>query len=42
MPVPPEEVFTTALEKGRDAFLQAVDETYQMTCVPDLHGSPGC
>ncbi|MGY6127021.1 hypothetical protein ACW9YV_16475 (plasmid) [Paraburkholderia strydomiana] len=42
MPMPPEKVFTTALEKGRDAFLQAVDETYQMTCVPDLHGSPAC
>ncbi|KVC70841.1 hypothetical protein WI75_26245 [Burkholderia ubonensis] len=42
MAVPPEEVFTTALENGRDTFLRAVDDAYRMDCMSDPDGSPTC
>ncbi|KVZ78623.1 hypothetical protein WL24_22410 [Burkholderia ubonensis] len=42
MAVPPEEVFTTALENGRDTFLRAVDDAYRMDCLSDPDRSPTC
>lgn len=42
MAVPPEEVFTTALENGRDTFLRAVDDAYRMECMSDPDGSQTC
>lgn len=40
--VPSAEVMTTALEGGRDTFLQAVDNAYTMDCHPDPDEEPSC
>lgn len=41
-PVSSDEVMTTALEGGRDRFLQAVDEAYTLDCHPDPDEKPDC
>lgn len=37
-----DEVMTTALEAGRQAFLRAVDEAYRRDCHPDPRDLPDC
>lgn len=41
-PVPSEKAMTTALEGGRDSFLQAVDDAYTADCRPDPDDQPSC
>jgi hypothetical protein len=41
-PVPSNEQTATALEGGRDTFLQYIDEDYKDTCHPDPDEQPDC